>query len=58
MFLTADFVAANCAQEKKLSVVPSLELVATRLGKLPGSAERGLALRFGAQVVASAKIAV
>ena len=36
--LTADVVAANHAPEKKLSVVPSLELVATRLGKLPGPA--------------------
>ena len=36
--LTAELVAANRAPEKKLSVVPSLELVATRLGKLPGPA--------------------
>jgi hypothetical protein len=36
--LTADVVAANHAPEKKLSVVPSLDLVATRLCKLPGPA--------------------
>jgi len=36
--LTADRVAANRAPEKKLYVVPSLDLVATRLGKLPGPA--------------------
>jgi hypothetical protein len=36
--LTADLVAANHAPEKKLSVVPSLDLVAARLGKLPGPA--------------------
>jgi hypothetical protein len=36
--LTAELVAANRAPEKKLSVVPSLDLVVTRLGKLPGPA--------------------
>jgi len=36
--LTADVVAANHAPEKKLSFVPSLDLVVTRLGKLPGPA--------------------
>ena len=36
--LTADVVAANHAPEKKLYGVPSLDLVAARLGKLPGSA--------------------
>jgi hypothetical protein len=34
--LTGDLVVANRAPEKKLSVVPSLDLVVTRLGKLPG----------------------
>jgi hypothetical protein len=36
--LTAELVAANRAPEKKLSVVPSLDLVVIRLGKLPGPA--------------------
>jgi hypothetical protein len=36
--LTADVVAANHAPEKKLYGVPSLDLVVTRLGKLPNPA--------------------
>jgi len=36
--LTADLVAANRAPEKKLYEVPSLDLVAARLGKLPNPA--------------------